>query len=871
MSSTGVRVEASSPRTAGRGFGIGRKLLVSVGAISAISVLGAGVGWLSYDTIGQRLWEVTGQGMPSLSAAQGLAVESAGVVALAPSLAAAASSADRVALNGELSGKRKRLDALAGEAGRLGAPAAVLESVTAEADAMFGNLARLDASVQARIGAVERGDRVLAAVDEAHRSLLAVIGPLVERKSAVLETSTAGLKSVIATTADHLRDDTSVRLATAFETNTAVQVMGSAIRGLVQETDRNAVSTRMSDFLAETDKVAASARTLEDKENWPDLPDQIDALATLAAAPTNLFDWKTRILSPGVPAEERAALSDRLAKAVARAAEGESLLLETLQKILIQTRATFSIETLNLKMNAADQLTEVERDLASLRTLLELAADGNRLAGQLNQAGTAPTLAAVAALEKAYGITAAGFQKRLAVLAAGNAELVERGRALLEHGMGGSGIFAIRSAQLTAVEEGHRLLAANAQSAGRLSDAATTLVRLAGEHADRASAEAGDAVRQGRAWLTGLAGVSVAASILIVWLVVGRHIVARLTGLAEAMRAVAGGRLDHAIHTAGADEIGEMARALTVFRDTARAVEAANARAEAERLRAAEERRGLTLALADQLERSIKGVVGVLSSRADEMHAMAGEMTQSAEQNRTEASEAAVTADQTRSNVETISAAAHQLSAAIAEIGRRVGESARFAGEAAREAGHTDATVQTLQTAAAEIGKVVELISAIASQTNLLALNATIEAARAGEAGKGFAVVASEVKNLASQTAKATEQISQRIQSIQGVTAEAANAIRRIVGSIATINDISTGIAAAVDEQDAGTREIARNVEQAAVGTNALFRTMETVSTAAGRTGTVAGQVLGASAELSQQAETMRQDIDSVLRQIRAG
>ncbi len=875
MNSTGLQQDPGVagrfvPGAAGRGFGIGRKLLLSVGAISAIAVLGAGIGWLSYDTIDQRLWEVTGQSMPSLSAAQGLAVESARVVAMAPSLAAAATAADRIALNEELLRKQQRLDGLVAEAGRLGAPPAVLDSIRAEAGVMFGNLARLDGSVQARIGAMERGAGVLAAVNETHRNLLAAIAPLVEQKSALLEKSAIELKTVIATTADHLRDDTSVKLAAAFETHMAIRTMADAVRGLVPETDRNLVSTRMSDFIAEAGKATASARTLDDPENWPGFPDQVDRFAAFAGPSTNLFDWKTRILSPATPADMRAALSGQLATTVGQATDSEAVLLDTLQRILIQTRAAFSIETLNLKMNAADKLTEVEQDLTALRTLLELAAYGNLLAGQLNQAGTAPTLAAVAELETAYGVAAEAYRKRLAPIVGANAALAERSQALLGHGAGADGIFAIQGIQLQAVNDGHALLAASGQSAERLSEAAATLVRLADGHASRAAAEARDAVRQGRIWLTALAVVSIVASTLIVWLIVGRHIVARLTALAEAMRAVAGGRLDHAIRTAGNDEIAEMAQALTVFRDTAREVEAANARAEMERSRAAEERRAMTLGLANQLERSIKTVVGILSSRADEMHAMAGEMTESAERNRTEASEAAVTADQTRSNVETISAAAHQLSAAIAEIGRRVDESARFAGEAASEAKHTDLTVQTLQSAATEIGKVVELISAIASQTNLLALNATIEAARAGEAGKGFAVVASEVKNLASQTAKATEQIAQQIQAIQSVTTEAASAIRRIVGSVATINDISAGIAAAVEEQETGTREIARNVEQAALGTNVLFHTLETVSTAASRTGTVATRVLGASAELSQQAETMRHDIDSVLQQIRA-
>jgi methyl-accepting chemotaxis protein len=178
--------------------------------------------------------------------------------------------------------------------------------------------------------------------------------------------------------------------------------------------------------------------------------------------------------------------------------------------------------------------------------------------------------------------------------------------------------------------------------------------------------------------------------------------------------------------------------------------------------------------------------------------------------------------------------------------------------------------VQGLSAAAQKIGDVVKLISDIASQTNLLALNATIEAARAGDAGKGFAVVASEVKSLANQTAKATEEISAQVASMQGATNDAVQAIHSIGGTIGTINEIATTIASAVEEQGAATQEIARNVQEAAQGTGQVSSNIVGVNQAASETGAASSQVLASAEELGKQAETLRADVDQFLANIRA-
>jgi len=317
------------------------------------------------------------------------------------------------------------------------------------------------------------------------------------------------------------------------------------------------------------------------------------------------------------------------------------------------------------------------------------------------------------------------------------------------------------------------------------------------------------------------------------------------------------------------DEIGGMAKTVEVFK--ANKLRADALAAEQAREQEVKERRAKAMAGAiTEFETMIGMVSKGLAAASTELNASAQNMSTIAEETSRQAGAVASASAQASANVQTVAASGEELSASIAEISRQVNQSSAVARKAVEEAQRTDAKVQGLAEAAQKIGEVVGIISDIAAQTNLLALNATIEAARAGEAGKGFAVVASEVKNLASQTSKATDEITAQITGIQGATRESVDAIKLIGQTINEINGIATAIASAIEEQGAATQEISRNVQEAARGTQDVTSNISGVTHAAGETGNNASHVLSASGELAKQTDDLRRHVDTFLAKVRA-
>jgi methyl-accepting chemotaxis protein len=349
-----------------------------------------------------------------------------------------------------------------------------------------------------------------------------------------------------------------------------------------------------------------------------------------------------------------------------------------------------------------------------------------------------------------------------------------------------------------------------------------------------------------------------------------RRIARPMAQITASMRAVARGDLETAIpFEAREDEIGELARALGVFRDNAKEKAHVEAAQRTEHERGAQRQRAIEDEIA-RFEQSVRILLAALTEASGDMRATSQSMSATAMETGRQATSVNVAAEDASSNVQTVAAASEELYTSIAEISRQVSEAAKIAGNAVQQAKASDATVKGLAEMAQRIGEVVQLISDIASQTNLLALNATIEAARAGEAGKGFAVVASEVKSLAAQTARATEDISAQVSAIQAATGNAVDAINTVGGIIGQVSEISTSIASAVEEQGAATKEITRNTQEAARSTQEVFANIAGVSQGAGMSEAAADRVLASADKLGSTSERLKQEVDAFLAAIRA-
>ena len=370
-----------------------------------------------------------------------------------------------------------------------------------------------------------------------------------------------------------------------------------------------------------------------------------------------------------------------------------------------------------------------------------------------------------------------------------------------------------------------------------------------------------------------LIGATIVIGILlgsaIAWFVGG--VISRpITRLTDAMRQIATG--DTSVETEGSerkDEIGAMVAAVEVFRENA--IERVRLEQEQSEKRKAEEgRTNKVNALITQFDEHARQSVGSVTTAADQMKTSASSMTSSADEASQRSASVASAAEQATSNVQTVATVAEEMSASVSEISRQVSQSAEIAKQAVERARETNEKVEGLANAAEKIGDVVNLINDIASQTNLLALNATIEASRAGEAGKGFAVVASEVKSLASQTAKATDEIGTQIAAIQAETREAVESILEISKVIGDISNTSTAISSAVEEQGAATQEIAENVQQAAAGTEEVSKNIVLVSRGAQETGSASQQVLSAAEQLGSQSDELQASVSKFLEEVKA-
>ncbi|MBR1122878.1 HAMP domain-containing protein [Bradyrhizobium lablabi] len=352
---------------------------------------------------------------------------------------------------------------------------------------------------------------------------------------------------------------------------------------------------------------------------------------------------------------------------------------------------------------------------------------------------------------------------------------------------------------------------------------------------------------------------------------VGLGVIRPMTGMTGVMARVAGGDLDIEIPSLNrADEVGAMARAVQVFRENSARVQAMEAEQADLKLKAEEERKATMGRVADGFEQAVGKIVEAVSSASLEIETAAGSLTRTADTSHKLTATAASASDSSSGSARSAATASEELASSVGEISRKVKQSEDITHAAVRQAEQTNDRITELSQAASRIGEVVQMIAAVAQQTNLLALNATIEAARAGEAGRGFAVVASEVKALATQTAKATDEIGTQITQMQSATQQSVAAIKAIGATIGEISEISTAIAASVEQQGAATQEIARNIQAAVQGTIEVAECLTKVNRGSADTSAAAEQVHGFSRSLSQQGSALKLEVGKFLEKVRA-
>lgn len=505
----------------------------------------------------------------------------------------------------------------------------------------------------------------------------------------------------------------------------------------------------------------------------------------------------------------------------------------------------------------------MEKELAALITMVRLEAAGNLAIGYQNQAAAANALGTLDQLTGRLSEVA----KSSKVIAANTPEA--SGIAKTAEILTGLSVVTPKREAISA-----RQSATSALDDVRVAVEQMGVQGVAGAASKQSAAvtvQSADAITQGRIILIALGIGSLVLAGLLAWIYVGRGLITRLERIRIAMAEIASGNTDVTIDDNGRDELTEMSKTLEVFRTNAADVAAAQHREAAQREAAAKERQAALNALANDFESRIKSLAEDIATASEDMHKSAQTLSERSTTSADRSESAANATQATAQSVETVAAAAEELAASISEIRRQTEDSTRISRDTSERAAQSAESVQALNKLADEIGDVVTLISDIAEQTNMLALNATIEAARAGDAGKGFAVVANEVKHLADQTAKATADISARIKAVQNATQSASEEIGAITVSINELDNITSVLSSAVEQQASATHEITQNAQAANDTTRRAADDVIAAKSVVIETGATSNDVLTSAKDLSSQATNIQREVDNFLADIRGG
>jgi methyl-accepting chemotaxis protein len=838
-------------------FGIKVRLQIAFGAVAIMTVVAAVVGIMSFSETERGFQQVSTREVPMMTDALRLSVASGEISAAAARYVSARTPDDRKQIAAHIADRSRELDKVM-ERLRVGqGEAGGFAMAEPEAKRLKENLAALEKAISER---TDIRDRLDARIDALHK----VHGKISDKLTPIVDDSYFD----VVTTAEDVGQSGDITVRTLIQGG--MQVMQAMVE-VSAETNlvtglltSGALTTAPAVLAMLEDRFAASARRAEKQLAKLPAGAKFEPLKERVRGLVKLADFKSRAaqtVADGGNASDTARLT-----AVFRAHEALSLLLIGLIDDL-------NFDVVMQSEDAVKRTSKMVKDLVAvqitgLRNALEVAAQTHLATSLLSEAAVAKDAAALVPMQDR-------FRGAMALLAKASKSMTDKDiKAAIDElttfGQGDGSVFALRGAEIAAAARADKTIEENVTIQRSLDRAVAVLVGDAEKSMQSGSVKLVEDLGRNRMLLMIVAAVSLLVAGAIGVFYVQRRLVRRLTSVGDAMRRLSSGETDMTVPAAAdRDEIGEMARSLEVFR--AGEIERRGMAARQEAEQAAQRDRAASIEqMITDFRSTVTTVIEAVNSNIGRMETTARTLSSIAGEADTQARAASASSGNTSTNVQSVAGATEELGASIGEISQQATQANTVVGKAAEIAKNADQLVGQLSTGAAKIGDVIKLIRAIAEQTNLLALNATIEAARAGEAGRGFAVVASEVKTLASQTAKATEEIASQIGAIQGSTSEAVEAIRQISGVMGDIAGFTSSIAAAVEEQSASTQEIGRNVQQAAAGANELASSMTMVTEAIEETNKSASQVLDASGALTAQAGTLQKAVDEFLDRVAA-
>jgi methyl-accepting chemotaxis protein len=831
-------------------FGIKVRLQIAFGVVAITTVIAAAVAIMSFSETERGFERVSTREVPMMTDALRLSVASGEISAAAARYVSAKGSDDRKLIAAHIADRSRELDKVMdrlrggqGEAGGF----SIAEPM---AKRLKENLTALEKAISER---TDIRDKLDARVDALHK----VHGKISDKLTPIVDDS----YFEVVTTAEDVGQSGDITVRTLIQGG--MQVMQAMVEvgaetNLVTGLLTSGALTASPGILALLeDRFTASARRAEKQLAKLPAGTKFDPLKERVRALVKLADFK--------PRQEAGDEMDRLQK-VFRAHE-------QLTNLLLGLIDDLNFDVVMQSEDAVKRTSKMVKDLVAvqitgLRNALEIAAQTHLVTSLLSEAAVARDATALVPMQDRFKAATDLLVK--ASKGVTDKDIKAAIEQLLTFGQGDGSLFALRAAEFAAATRADKTIEENVTIQRSLDRAVAVLVGDAEKSMQSGSVKLVEDLGRNRMLLMIVAAVSLLVAGAIGVFYVQRRLVRRLTSVGDAMRRLSSGDTDTTVPAAAdRDEIGEMARSLEVFR--AGEIERRDMAARQEAEQAAQRARasGIEQMIGD-FRATVTAVIAAVTDNVARMETTARTLSSIASEADSQARAASASSDNTSSNVQSVAGATEELGASIREISQQATQANSVVGKAAEIAKNADQLVGQLSSGASRIGDVVKLIRAIAEQTNLLALNATIEAARAGEAGRGFAVVASEVKTLASQTAKATEEISSQIGAIQGSTAEAVEAIRQIGGVMGDISRFTSSIAASVEEQSASTQEIGRNVQQAAAGANELAGNMTNVTEAIEETNKSAAHVLDASSALSTQAGTLQQAVDEFLDRVAA-